>query len=168
MVPGSGISSLQATYSGDAHYQASSSPITPIGTSALPTTNLLTASSTNVIVGTSVTFTASIQASLPTPSGSVAFYDGSSVLCTVALDAGGQAICDATLGVGGHIRGGCLPGPRRLLSSTSTPLNVVVNVASPQGTLTASPNPIVIVVPYGIAHWRNNDHSMERTNSNHG
>ena len=148
VVSGSGISSLQATYSGDAHYQPSSSPITPIATSALPTTNQLTASSTNVIFGTSVTFTASIQASLPTPSGSVAFYDGSSVLCTVALDAGGQAMCDATLGVGGHMVVSAYLGQGVYLSSTSTPLNVVVNVASPQGTLIASPNPIVIVVPY--------------------
>jgi hypothetical protein len=144
VVPGSGISSLQATYSGDAHYQPSSSPITPIAPSALPTTNQLTASSTNIIVGAPITFTASIQASLPTPTGSVAFYDGASVLCTVALDAGGQATCDATLGVGGHTVVSAFLGEGVYLSSTSTPLNVVVNVASPQGILTASPNPIVI------------------------
>ncbi len=147
VVTGTGISSLQATYSGDAHYQPSSSPITPIATSALPTTNQLTASSTNIIVGTSTTFTASIQASLPTPSGSVAFYDGSTALCTVALDAGGQATCDATLGVGGHTVVSAYLGQGVYLSSTSTPLNVVVNVPSPQGTLTASPNPVVIVTP---------------------
>ncbi len=147
VVFGSGISSLEASYSGDAHYQPSSSPVTPVATSALPTTNQLTASSTSIIVGTPTTFTASIQASLPTPSGSVAFYDGSTVLCTSALDAGGQATCDATLGVGGHSVVSAYLGQGVYLSSTSTPLNVVVNVASPQGTLTAAPNPIVIVDP---------------------
>jgi hypothetical protein len=150
VVPGSVVSTLQATYSGDAHYQASSSPFTAIGTSALPTTNQLSASSTNVIVGTSVTFTASIQASLPTPSGSVTFYDGSSVLCTVALDAGGQATCDATLGVGGHSVVAAYLGQGIYASSTSSTVTVVVNVASPQGTLTASPNPIVVVPGTGM------------------
>jgi hypothetical protein len=110
----------------------------------------LTASSTNVIVGTSVTFTASIQASLPTPSGSVTFYDGSTVLCTVSLDAGGQATCNATLGVGGHSVVAAYLGQGLYLSSTSSTVNVVVNVASPQGTLTALPNPIVVLPRTGM------------------
>ena len=88
-----------------------------------------------------------IRSNVATPSGSVAFYDGSSVLCTVALDAGGQATCDATLGVGGHTVAAAYLGQGVYLSSTSTPLNVVVNVATPQGTLMASPNPIVIPTP---------------------
>jgi hypothetical protein len=102
LVPGAGISSVGAAYSGDVHYLPSSAGAIVIGTSASVTTTQLTALSNNVAIGSQITLNALIQTGTLIPpalvaSGSVTFYDGTSVLSTVTVNAFGQATCSATL-----------------------------------------------------------------------
>jgi hypothetical protein len=107
----------------------------------------LASSASQIAVGSQVTLTASVQAAQGTPSGSVAFYDGTSALCTVSLNAFSQAICATTFaGI----------GPRSLYAAysptgpyaSSSPSSVPILVTGAVGTnsLTASPNPIVVPV----------------------
>ncbi len=101
VVPGGGISSVGAAYTGDNYYVPSASSAVVIETSALLTTMQLASSASQIAVGSQVTLSASVQAAQGTPSGSVAFYDGTSALCTVSLNAFSQAICATTFaGIG--------------------------------------------------------------------
>ncbi len=105
-VPGTGISSVGAAYSGDVHYLPSSTGATVIETSASATTTQLTASTNNIAAGSQLTLSALVQAGTLIPpalvtTGSVAFYDGATVLCTVTVNAFGQAICPAALSAPG-------------------------------------------------------------------
>jgi hypothetical protein len=144
VVPGNGISSVGAVYSGDAHDQPSASAQTVIQTSGAPTITQLTVSATQITLGSQITLSASVQAGAVAPGGSVTFYDATSVLCTSVLNALGQASCSPTLGIGGHPVFAAYAGQAPYLPSTSSILNVVVTVVTPRGTLTASPNPIPI------------------------
>ncbi|HEX4229517.1 MAG TPA: FG-GAP-like repeat-containing protein [Bryobacteraceae bacterium] len=145
LVPGSGISSVGAAYSGDTHYQPSSSNAIAIDTSALLTTTKLTASATEITQGSQVVLTAAVQANQGTPSGPVAFYDGNSVVCTGTLDAFGQATCAANPAeIGAHIISATYSrtGPYASSTSSSTTIAVAGEIAG--NSLTASPNPIPV------------------------
>ena len=150
LVPGGGISSVGAAYSGDVHYQPSSSATALIETSAAVTTTQLTALSTNVATGSQVTLDALVQSGTLIPpalvsSGSVAFYDGASVLCTVTVNAFGQATCSTTLtGLGAHSIYAAYSPTVAYASSVSSALAIVVTGATGTATLTATPNPIPI------------------------
>lgn len=146
-VPGTGISSVGAAYSGDAHYLPSGTGATVIETSASATTTQLTASTNNIAAGSQLTLNALVQASTLVPpslvnSGSVTFYDGAAVLCTVTVNAFGQANCSATLpSLGAHSIYAAYTPAITYASSTSSYLTVLVTGGA---TLTASPNPIPV------------------------
>ena len=94
--------SLTASYSGDTVNSSSTSntlaeTVNPAG--VLPTTLVLSASPDYVTSGTPVAMTAVITGQSPT--GNVAFKDGSVTLATVALSAG-QAITTQTFTVAGQ------------------------------------------------------------------
>ncbi len=148
-VPGAGISSVGASYSGDVHYLPSSAGAIVIGTSASVTTTQLTALS-NVAVGSQITLNALVQAGTLIPaalvaSGSVTFYDGTSVLCTVTVNAFGQATCSATLtSLGTHSIYAAYSPTGLYAPSASSTLAIVVTGGTGTATLSASPNPIPV------------------------
>jgi Bacterial Ig-like domain (group 3)/FG-GAP-like repeat/FG-GAP repeat len=147
VVPGGGISTVGAAYTGDNYYVPSVSGAVVIQTSALLTTTQLTSSSSQTAAGSQVTLTASVEAAQGTPSGSVAFYDGASVLCTVSLSAFGQAICATPFaGIGPHSLSAAYSPTGPYASSTSGSLALLVTGAVGTNSLTASPNPIVVPV----------------------
>ena len=103
------------------------------------TTTTLSTSANPVVVSQPVTFTAMVAGSSPT--GTVTFSDGSTVLATVALAGGHASYTTSGLAVGAHqvtaaYGGDSANGP------SSAQLVETVSPASSQTSLTASPNPV--------------------------
>jgi uncharacterized repeat protein (TIGR03803 family) len=71
-------------------------------TAQAPTSTALTVSPNPSMFGQSVTMTASVTTASGTPTGSVAFFDGSSSLGTVTLNGGTAALTTTTLTSGAH------------------------------------------------------------------
>ena len=88
-----GTYSLTARYGGDSNYSAVTSSPLKVQISADPTTTALSASSTSVTEGASVTLTAAVTKTTGggTVSGTVSFYAGSIKLASVATNGSGVA-----------------------------------------------------------------------------
>ena len=104
-----GTHTIKAAYSGDSTYPAANSATLTQTVTAATVNISLTSSNNPSLVGQSVTFTAVISptaSGTPTPSGSVTFKDGSTVLATVAVtNVSGQYIATYTtssLTLGSH------------------------------------------------------------------
>ncbi len=142
-----GPHTLTAAYSGDAtHTAITSSTLTQ---SILQgTSTALSASSTAVNAGTSVSITATItgSASKPlsgSPIGTITFTDGTTVLAVVAPNASGVATyTTATLAPGQHPIIASYSGDSNDASSASTSLSITVTIATTQTSFATSVNPI--------------------------
>ncbi len=97
-----------------------------------PTTTTLTSSPSVTAVGQSVTFTATVAANAPgsgTPTGTVSFFDGSSLLDTVNLPTGGPdevSFTTSALSVGNHTITAVYSGDSNFVTSTSTGTTEVI------------------------------------------
>ena len=131
-----GTHSITAEYGGDARSSASTSAalsqtVNPAPTAAATSTSL--ASSLNpAAAGQSVTFTARVTPSgaSGTPTGSITFKDGSTVLGVVALDAAGTARVTKTLTAGSHAITASYGGDASYQPSVSPVLTQQVNSTS--------------------------------------
>ncbi len=145
-----------ATFSLLAGCGGSSGSSTPPPPGVLTTTTVLTATPNPASAGAAVTLTATVTSmsnssgTTETPTGSVSFYDGTTLLGTQTLSAGSGATATAvyttsTLAAGvTHSLTSTFAGTAGLSTSTSTAVALVVNAAAPAATsimLTASPNP---------------------------
>jgi hypothetical protein len=112
-------------------------PTQPPGTTASTTT--VTTSLTPTVFGEPVTFTATVTGGSGTPSGSVDFLDGATLLGTVALNASGIAtFTTSALNAGSHTINGNYSGDTTYATSTGN-VTQVVNPASTTTTVTAIP-----------------------------
>ena len=139
--------SLSVQYSGDADFAGGSSP----GTSEVVTpdsTITTVAPSANLpVFGQAVTLTATVAPGDPGPgsgypTGTVTFYDGSSVLGSASLSSGTASISTSALSVGPHsFSASFAPGSTDpdFLASTSTTLAQTVSQASTTVTLSEPP-----------------------------
>jgi hypothetical protein len=85
---------LSAKYVGNSTFASSTSTTLSETVNPAPTVTAISASANPVLVGQSVTFTATVspvQPGIGTPSGTVTFIDSGNVVATVALDAAGRA-----------------------------------------------------------------------------
>jgi hypothetical protein len=92
LMPGS--HNITAVYSGDVHFNGSTSPVSSVTIRKASTSTSLVSSLTPSNYGNSVTFTATVStaaAGLGTPTGTVTFKDGKVILGVIALDGSGQA-----------------------------------------------------------------------------
>lgn len=97
-----GSHSLQCSYSGDTNYTTASFTSNLTITKAAATMSV-SASAAAVFSGQPITLTASVaSATTGAPTGSVSFYDGSTLLSTVALSGAQATLTATTLGVGTH------------------------------------------------------------------
>src|SRR5262249_52931876 len=105
----------------------------------------LASSANPSVVGQAVTFTATVAATAPgagTPTGTVTFRDGATVLGTGTLDAGGVAsFAAAALAAGSHSITAAYGGDADFGVSTSAALSQAVNQAATTTALASSPNP---------------------------
>ncbi|GEM_PF-6353866 len=146
-VPGSGTHEIVASYGGDSlHASAESNAIPLAGGPAITTTTSLLPSGNPILQGQAVTFTATIN---PVPAGnsfgSVAFYDGTSLLKTQNVNALGIAVdTESNLSQGNHSITAVYSGNALFAPSTSFVLIESVSKAAITSTttdLTASLNP---------------------------
>jgi hypothetical protein len=98
-----GTHSIDASYSGDANFLASTSTTLLETINAASTTARLTSSRNPSALGERVTFSARVEGkSGETPTGTITFTDGSTTLATVSLSEGRAAYSTSELGKGRH------------------------------------------------------------------
>jgi hypothetical protein len=141
-----GTLSLQALYSGDDNFLASSATLFQTVNSA-PTTTTLRVSSTSVAVGESVAVTATVAPLPPgagTPTGTVEFDDSGAVVngCGAQSLASAVATCFASFSTPGiHTLRAVYDGDASFITSSSA--GVAVTVGTTITTLASSANPSV-------------------------
>ena len=131
----SGSHSITATYPGDANYSsATSAPLLQV-VGKVPTTITITESSAAQLFNSKVTFTAVVTAPIPTPTGTVTFYDGQTQIgqaplstngVVVSLTVGNAAFSTSSLATGDHKITAIYSGDTTFDTSTSAPLDNVV------------------------------------------
>jgi large repetitive protein len=122
-----GSHTLTANYSGDNYNGTSiSPPITQIISKAT-TTTALTASATSIQVNAPVQFTATVTSTSGTPTGTVQFLDGTTVIGSPAVSSNGTAVFStSTLIVGEHIITAQYMGDTNDSVSTSNGFTLIV------------------------------------------
>jgi glycosyl hydrolase family 44/Big-like domain-containing protein len=131
---GVGSHSVTAVYSGDTNFSGSTSAavvVTVAAPAKVATNTSLSASATQLTSGQNVTFTSGVapQSGSGTPTGSVAFLDGSSQIGTGTLNAGSASFSSASLSVGNHSISAAYSGDANYVASSSAALSV--SVAAP-------------------------------------
>jgi len=96
-----GSLAITAQYGGSPKYAASSSSLTQT-VAKEATTTLVVSSGSPSTQGSPVTFTATVTASVGTPTGNVVFKDGTTLLATVALSGGTAQLTTSALTAGTH------------------------------------------------------------------
>ena len=136
-----GWHSIHATYSGNADYIGSASPAdTFYVVKADSTTTISISPSSPSTYGTAITVQATSSGTCGTPTGIVNFNDGGSLIGSTSLNASGVAtLVVPKFSVGTHALSAAYPGDTNYNSSTSTPLNLVINKANSTTTLSVSP-----------------------------
>ena len=140
---GAGTHTITAVYGGDVTFTGStSSAITQTVLPKTATTTTLNSSLNPSYVGQSVTFTAAVSPS--GASGTVTFYDGTTILGTGSLNSSGQASSStSTLAAGSHKITASYGGDSNFTASTSAALTQTVNKFATSATVTLSPNPSI-------------------------
>ena len=135
-----GAHALTASYPGDSNNAASASAVVTQTVNATATTTQLTTSAATVNVGQGATLTATVTGASPT--GSVSFKDGSTVLGSGPLS-GGQATFVATFAsAGSHTLTAVYAGDSNNGASTSAVMTQTVVSTVPALVFVASPNPV--------------------------
>jgi hypothetical protein len=139
-----GTHSITCKYAGNANFAGSTSAamtetITPGATTAALVSSAVSASS-----GAAVTFTATVTSSSPgTPTGTVAFLDGTTTLGTGPLNSSAVAtFTTSSLTVGTHSLAASYGGDSNFAASTSTLLSQVV--LAPSFTMAGSPASVTV------------------------
>ena len=136
-----GTHSITVVYSGDSNFAgAASSPseltINPIGSTTDSTVVLSNAPSS--VFGQSVTLTASVTSGSGTPTGTVAFLDGSTTLGTASLGGGLATYQSASFAIGTHLITVTYSGDINFASTQSAPLTQIVSRAATSTSLSSS------------------------------
>jgi sugar lactone lactonase YvrE len=130
-----------------ANYSITNTPgtltVTPLAPPAKTTTSITTSGSP-VITGTKVTFTATVTTPSGTPSGTVVFKDGTTVLGQQTVNASGVAtFSTTTLAVGSHPISATFQPSTTFSSSTATLTQVIT---APTGSFTISASPATLLI----------------------
>jgi hypothetical protein len=136
-----GADSLTATYAGATYFLTSTSAAVSEDIRQTTTTKL-TSSLNPSTYGQSVTFTASVTpATSGTPTGSVEFLDGSTLLETVTLSGGKATLATSTLSAAAHTITAVYEASSSYAGSTSAAVTQTVKKAATTTTLATSVTP---------------------------
>jgi Bacterial Ig-like domain (group 3)/FG-GAP-like repeat/FG-GAP repeat len=124
-VSGPGTHNVLASYPGDTAHAPSKSSTVPLA-GLLATTTVLTSSAESVPSGQPLTFTATVSSAGGVPTGSVSFYDSTTLLGTATLNASGVAAFMDTLSGGTHTITAAYTGDASFNRSTSAGVNVTI------------------------------------------
>ena len=150
---------IYATYGGSSSFDSSSSGLLGFTVNQVPVTPTVTASPNPSSFGQAVTLTATVIPPFSgTPSGSVSFYDGTTLPTLTLLGngtlSGGQATFNtSTLSTGTHSITVVYGGDSNFIGSTSAIFMQTVNAASLKSTqtaLTSSLNPSLVGQPVNL------------------
>jgi hypothetical protein len=125
--------SLTAAYGGGGGFLGSTSPALAQQVNRAATATSLTASPSPATFGSTVTLSAAVAPVAPgagKPTGTVAFFDGTTQLGTAAVAAGGASLSTATLAGGTHALEAVYQGDANFTGSTSAIVNEVVQPAA--------------------------------------
>jgi hypothetical protein len=140
-----GTHPLTATYPATGAYSAATSPVLNEVVQTLATNLSLTSSVNPANVNASVVLTATASSSSGTPTGTITFLDGTTVLGTAPLNASGVATLTVSFSTPGtHPLTASYPATGAYQSATSAVLNETVKNFSTTATLTSSVNPVLI------------------------
>lgn len=137
-----GDHSLTAQYGGSAVDGASTSaPVVESVVTLSASTTVLGAGPNPAALGAPVTLTATVSGASGTPSGTVTFRDGATVLGSGTLAAGQATLVTSALTGGSHPLTAAYGGDTTYAPSTSPTVTETVSVPATSTALTASPNP---------------------------
>ena len=142
-------------YAGSSTFLGGGSQLVAGGMAAYPftvvktgTTASLNAGPNPSLVGNSVTLTATVTVIPPgtgTPTGTVLFLDGATVIEAATLNSSGVAtITTSIFAVGTHSIMAAYGGDSNFAASTSTALSEVVSALTPSFTISGSPNSVTV------------------------
>ena len=141
--PGVGGHAITAVYSGDANFISSTSPVLTQTITQGATAAVIASSANPSVSGQDVSYTATVSVVAPasgTPTGTVAFVDGASIVtgCATQELVAGIASCTATYAAAGnHAITAIYSGDPNFAGSTSAPLNQHVALAESATTVTS-------------------------------
>ena len=134
-----GTYTVVANFPGSSDYSSTrSAPVTFViekGTTAVA----ISTSGSRVVFGQSVSLVATVTAGAVTPGGTVTFYDGTTMLGTVALSSGKATLTTSVLAVGSHSITAGYGGGADLQSATSGTLTESVAMAATHVVLVPRP-----------------------------
>ena len=140
--------SITAVYGSDSNFNGSTSSILTQVVNRANTSTALTNPTNPSVFGQSVTFTATVTAVAPgagTPTGTVSFYDGLTLLGSSGLNGSAQATLSTSgLSVGSHSISAVYGSDSNFNGSTSSTLTQVVNKANTTTTVVSSLNPSIL------------------------
>jgi len=145
-----GSHSVTAVYSGDTNFSASTSAAVAVTVAApakVATSTSLSASAMQLTSGQSVMFTAGVapQTGSGTPTGSIAFLDGSSQIGMGTLSGGSASFSSTSLSAGNHSISAAYSGDANYVASSSAAINVTVTVpAAADYSLTMSNSALTV------------------------
>jgi hypothetical protein len=119
-----GTDTIQAFYAGDANYSVSSSTAF-VQVYGVPSA-ILSVSSGVIVQGQSETLSLTVTGGAVTPTGTVTFYDGTTVLGTSALTSGTATLSTTALPVGANSLAGAYSGDSNYTANTSNAVGVTV------------------------------------------
>jgi large repetitive protein len=140
-----GPHTLTAVYQGDGSYTSSTSaPL--LETITLATTGLTLATATNpVVVGTSVTFSATLTGNGVAPTGALTLRDGSAVIATQNVtNTGTFTFTVSSLAIGAHSLTAAYAGDANNAAAVSSSIAVTVQQATTSTSLVSSANPSAV------------------------
>jgi hypothetical protein len=124
-----GNHTITASYGSDANFSASTSPVlTQVVNQGAATTTTLASSVNPSNVGQAVTFTAAVTSSAGTPTGTVSFKDGATVIGTATLSTGAAVFITSSLTLGTHTITASYSGTTGFAASISPALTQTVQV----------------------------------------
>ena len=124
-----GTSSITATYGGDTNYAASTSPSVAVNITQATTTAALSFSPASPVLDQDVTLTATITPATTgpvSPSGTVEFFDGSTLLGDGTVSNGAATLTTTALSLGANTITATYEGDSNYVASTSPAITVTV------------------------------------------
>jgi hypothetical protein len=140
-----GSHAITAVYGGDVNFTTSTSAAVSQGINQAGSSTAVGSSATPSVYGQSVTFTATVSALAPgsgTPTGTVTFEDGSTILDTASLSGGTASFSISTLAVGTYSIKVVYGGDANFKTSTSATLKQVVQASAGAGSVNGSPSEV--------------------------
>jgi hypothetical protein len=125
---GAGSHSITAIYGGDGIFTPSTSPALNQVANQVPTTTALASSVNPSNVHQAVIFTSTVTSATVTPTGTVTFKDGATVIGTATLTAGAAAFTTSSLAPGTHTITASYGGSAGFVGSMSPALTQTVQI----------------------------------------